>query len=150
MATSRAEKFYEKNAWILLFTLGLLSAAFSLLFILLGGSLLDFLEIRGVTGMTWDQVVASSPRLADEINLVARAGYGFSNLIGAVLLTMVSMRSYRKGERWAWYSMWIVPIALGSITVTGFSSGAGGWPIFFGLFVAALLGVVLPYKKFFP
>ncbi len=111
---------------------------------------MDYLEIRGVTGMTWDQVVASSPKLANEISLVARAGYGFSTLLGAVLLTTVSMRSYRNGERWAWYSMWIVPLALGSITVTGLSSGAGGWPIFFVLFIIALLGVVLPYKKFFP
>jgi hypothetical protein len=150
MATPRVEKFYQRNAWILLFALGIISISFSLLFILLGGSLLDYLEIRGVTGMTWNQVVASSPKLANEINLVARAGYGFTDLLGAVLLTMVSMRSYRKGERWAWYAMWIVPLALGSITVTGFSSGATGWPIFFGLFVVALLGVVLPYKKFFP
>lgn len=150
MATPRVERFYQRNAWILLFALGILSVAFSLLFILLGGSLLDYLEIRGVTGMTWDQVLASSPKLANEINLVARAGYGFTDLLGAVLLTSVSMRSYRNGERWAWYAMLIVPIALGSITITGLSSGAGGWPIFFGLFVVALLGVVLPYKKFFP
>lgn len=100
--------------------------------------------------MTWDQVVSSSPKLAGEINLVARAAYGFTDLIGAVLLTMISMRSYRSGERWAWYAMWIVPLALGSITVTGLSSGAGGWPIFFVLFIVSLLGVVLPYKKFFP
>ncbi len=111
---------------------------------------MDYLEIRGVTGMTWDQVVASSPKLADEINLVARAGYGFTDLLGAVFLTTVSRGSYRRGERWAWYSMWIVPFALGSITLTGLSAGAGGWPIFFVLFVVALLGVVLPYKKFFP
>src|SRR5712692_3282679 len=147
MATPRVEKFYERNAWILLFALGVLSISFSLLFTILGGSLLDYLEIRGVTGLTWDQVATSSPKLANEINLVARAGYGFSNLLGAVLLTSISMRSFRNGERWAWYSMWIVPIALGSITVTGLSSGAGGWPIFFVLFVVALLGVVLPYKK---
>ena len=150
MASPRVEKFYERNAWILFFVLGIVSIAFSLLFILLGGSLLDLLEIRGVTGMTWDQLVASSPKLANEISLVARAGYGFSNLIGAVLLTAVSWKSYRTGERWAWYAMWIVPIALGSIAITGLSAGAGGWPIFFGLFIVALLGVLLPYKKFFP
>ena len=150
MASPRVEKFYERNAWILFFALGIVSIAFSLLFILLGGSLLDLLEIRGVTGMTWDTLVASSPKLANEISLVARAGYGFSNLLGAVLLAAVSWKSYRTGERWAWYAMWIVPIALGSIAITGLSAGAGGWPIFFGLFIIALLGVLLPYKKFFP
>ena len=55
---------------------------------------------------------------------------------------------YRKGEKWAWYTCWIIPVLLIIQLVN--SRGGHGWQEdFAGIFVA-LAGLFMPFRKFFP
>ena len=78
-------------------------------------------------------------------------------LTGAVMLgfalfaAMVSYGPFRRGNRWAWATLWIVPLALGLVTGVFLTHGAGELGGFYGgLAVLAVLMLVLPYRAFFP
>lgn len=62
MVVPRAEKAYEKHAWIILFALGIVGVIIGLIGVLNGRPFEEPL-VKSVTGMGWDELVASSPGL---------------------------------------------------------------------------------------
>ena len=72
-------------------------------------------------------------------NLAAEPQLGFS-----VLIIAISFNSYRRGEKWAWYASWILVVELSL-----FIADARFWGDALVL-VIVLLGLFLPYRKFFP
>ncbi len=128
MSTVRKEKGYEKYAWMLLFVLGVVTIFFAST-ILVGG-------------------INSSPvSFPDAVEFaVPIIGWG-------VLIMATSAVSYRRGERWAWYASLPLPLAWAALaahdlTVGGFRASFAFFPIIY--LVIALLGLLLPYRKFFP
>jgi len=64
---------------------------------------------------------------------------------------MLSLTAYRKGERWAWYILWSVPVFFLGFVAIAMSIGASGLLPFLTLFVVlSLLGLLLPFRRFFP
>ncbi len=63
--------------------------------------------------------------------------------------TLIAVTSYRKGRRWAWYAMWYVPVFVAASTYSQAVSGMIPWEANFFI-VIPLLGLLLPYRKFFP
>lgn len=124
MAALRTEKAYEKYAWVLLLPGGFL-------YLLLG---IAFTSSPAVLG----------PTVPMEVRFFGVA------LIGLTVFGLaITLNSYRKGEKWAWYTLWYYPILFGSIFTIEY-----GDPYFAAnssLFLAlSLIGLFLPYRKFFP
>jgi len=70
-------------------------------------------------------------------------------MVGLGIFGMVISRiPFRKGERWAWYTLWYL---LGFLVVVEIldviSVGEQGVIV---LVILSSLGLLLPYKKFFP
>jgi len=62
-------------------------------------------------------------------------------------LTVIAAVQYRKGEKWAWYTCWILPVLL--VIQLANSRGGFGWQAdLIGLLIV-LAGLFLPYRKFF-
>ncbi len=155
MAEPRVEKGYEKHAWMLLFAPGVLeltAIGFGYwIFGGLGGNLRpDEEAVKSFTGITWDELLARIPGVGNYISLLGRE-VGI-NLIGFSILVMaISFVSYRKGERWAWYALWIIPIRILAFMANDLSGGSSfGVTAGLPLLIIALLGLLLPYRKFFP
>jgi hypothetical protein len=72
------------------------------------------------------------------------AASAFPFLGFSVLVTAISFNSYRRGEKWAWYAFWINVVGLSLFYADG-----GFWADAL-LVVIVLLGLFLPYRKFFP
>ncbi len=69
---------------------------------------------------------------------------------GFIILTIaISLTSFRHGKKWAWYSLWYVPIIYAVADYTQITGGQVGWGIFSTLAIP-LLGLLLPCRKFFP
>ncbi len=156
MVAPRAEKAYEKHAWILLFVLGIVNliAAFIFLITPPGTGEPATGELEAVTGMKWSELVASNPQAA---NLIGEVVIYAQRILGAFLLSLavfnitVSLKSYRGGEKWAWYAFLVLPVSLGVRAATEISFGFySDLPIWTSLIIVSLLGLVLPYRKFFP
>ena len=69
--------------------------------------------------------------------------------LGFVVLTvLVSATSYRKGKKWAWYLLWYVPVFVAASFLASAPEQNLRSAIIFVLL--AVLGLLLPYRKFFP
>jgi hypothetical protein len=148
------EKVYEKYAWTLLFAIGLL--------VLVGGvphSLginTDPETVERIIGMTLNEFKVSSPGFFDLYTFYFRFG-GLSDVGVAFFIMAISLTAYRKGEKFAWYAMWFIPaffigctaITMSTITTSVESSLSLLLPITMFV-ILSLLGLLLPYRKFFP
>ena len=61
---------------------------------------------QGITGLTWDQAVTTSPQAVRMIDHMVRQGGLQLAIVGALTLVIV-LTGFRGGERWAWYAMWL-------------------------------------------
>ena len=81
-------------------------------------------------------------------NLVPGGDYaaGFLFLGFVVTTVLISATSYRKGKKWAWYLLWYVPVFVSA----SFLLSAPGEPSAIIFVLLPVLGLLLPYRKFFP
>jgi hypothetical protein len=106
-------------AWVLLFLDGLVLLC-SALFWITRGRFFDPGFYEALTGGTWSVASALMPSL----DRVATASVRFAGLLGVVtsaLVIAIATTSFRRGERWAWYAMLLLP----AFAVLDFSLSAG-------------------------
>ena len=142
------EKAYEKHAWMILFAVGALLFYLALFIIVTAGSADP--DLQEVAGMTRDELASISPGFASYLVLGSRTlGVILSGV--AFFGMAISLKSYRRGEKWSWYALWYFPVLFG--LSAALELGAGGVTegrAFAVLFGVSLLGLLLPYRKFFP
>lgn len=138
MLVPRVEKVYEKHAWIFLFALGVF-------FLILGSARLS----QGLIGLTFtgqplSQLGPVNAAVANYIKVIA-VELGFTWFFLSFLIIGGALKSYRKGEKWTWYVFWSLPVFAVAVT-----SLFGFGPPAVIILVLSLLGLLLPYRKFFP
>ena len=139
------EKGYQKYAWIILFIFGLLwliAAPINLL-----GTPPNPPSPEGTTGLTLDQMEARIPGMQRYIGSISRQLGNFMLAMG-VLIMGIAAFPYRKGEKWAWYFCWILPVSLVIQLIN--SQGGFGWQADLAFIFVLLAGLFMPYRKFFP
>ena len=156
------EKAYEKHAWKILFALGVWFLVFALPALL--GVDPDPIHSERIIGMELSELEASNPIFFD-LYVFDLRNVGLFMLVFAILAMAISVTAYRRGEKWAWYALWSFPglfiglitvdiTAGATLTVLALVGGRGvlqeGLPILEGMLILSLLGLLLPYRKFFP
>jgi hypothetical protein len=58
--------------------------------------------------MTWEQLEATSPNAAAMIDFKVRMG-GLQYIFLGLFSMAIALTGFRRGERWAWYTMWLFP-----------------------------------------
>jgi len=100
-----------------------------------------------VTGQTADQLAASQPQAYALLQHEIRAG-GVQLAVLGLFALAVFWFGFRQRQRWAWWTLWLLPVWAGAASVLAFTAvGAGQSPavhaysglLFTGLDVAALL-----------
>jgi hypothetical protein len=143
------EKVYEKYAWIILFAIGVIFLVTGVPHAL--GINTDPETVQRISGMIIDQLKDSNPAFFNLYSFYFRFG-GLDDLGFGFFITVISMTAYRKGEKWAWYALWFLPayfIGSAAITMSIESSLSLLLPITM-FAILSLLGLLLPYRKFFP
>lgn len=130
----KKEKAYEKYGWILLF-------AIAAIFLLSA-----ITHIAGF-GLQNVDLGTASPSLANFVRLEDRE-LGIDQAAFSALAMTLAGTSYRKGDRWAWYAMVTVPVFILTLPLNILSALNLLFSVPFLL--VALLGLLLPYRKFFP
>ncbi len=158
-ANSTAETFFERHAWKVLLFFSVVMALIGLPDLLAGGSFYqvgDVALLQGISGMTWEQLEATSPNAAAMIDFKVRMG-GLEYLFLGLFSTAIVLTGFRRGERWAWYTMWLFPffMALHSLVIfNAYKHPEAGTPepLGSGLIMCVLtaLMLALSYRKFFP
>ncbi|QQG48896.1 MAG: hypothetical protein HY247_00840 [archaeon] len=150
VAEPRTEKAYVKYAWVIFFIFGLLSVISSPIGLL--GIPPNPPSPESATGLTSSQIAARIPGISDYIGSIARQLGNFMLAMGVLTMGIAAV-PFRRGEKWAWYIFWILPILLIIQLTNSFLSTPGGgfgWQFDFAFIFIILLGLFLPYRKFFP
>lgn len=104
---------------------------------------------EGVAGLSPDEIREVNPPLANLVDLQVRAG-GLHLILMSALWGVIVLVPYRRGERWAWYTMWTFPAWSLGVAVSFLfvelqpdvpppPPAVSGW-VFFGLTALLLLG----------
>ena len=148
---------YGKLGWVLLFAFWALHLVLSardffpalqdLCLCLPGG----MTPIQSAAGMTWAQLSSSNPRFASFLASTL-IDDGISGVGLAVFGMIVAATSYRKGEKWAWYVQWSMPLGILAAQLNVFQlTGSIITIVLAAVFIAAsLLALFLPFRQFFP
>ena len=111
--------------------------------------------MHSITGMSWNELQAASPKVANLIDVKFRTD-GAALATIALLSMAVCLTGFRRGERWAWYALWAIPLWMMStvvfILMVDKQPGSGTpVPIISGSILSviwvSMLG--LSYRKFF-
>lgn len=62
----------------------------------------------GLTGMTIEQLEAESPAAYRMFDFMTRSN-GWSLVLVGLFTTAVLVIPFRRGERWSWWTLWLVP-----------------------------------------
>ena len=150
----------ERYDWVVWVVLGLIGVTLGVSDMLIGGPTFASGEaelFEGITGMTWDELQAAEPGAAQFIDYQVRLN-GASILFSGLLTISIAVLGLRRGQRWAWLTMWLVgPLSLVLTLIVLLSTeqipGAGvplpwiGQTIFLIITVGLLL---LTYRKYNP
>lgn len=107
--------------------------------------------ILAVTGMAWSQLVSSNPKFASFLASTL-VDDGISGVGLAVFGMVVSLTGYRKGEKWAWYISWSMPIGILAAQLNVYALTGSTMVIYLAaaFTIVSLLALFLPYRQFFP
>ena len=141
------EKGYEKYAWIIIFIFGFLAVITAP--IILSGKQPNPPSPEAMTGLTLDEMEKQVPGINSYISGISRQLGNFMLAMGVLLMGIAAV-PYRKGERWAWYTCWIIPVLLVIQIANSLATGGRLWQVDFGALIVALAGLLLPFRKFFP
>ncbi|CAN5780667.1 hypothetical protein BH18ACT11_BH18ACT11_15320 [soil metagenome] len=120
---SRARRAYEKYGWVILSASAIL------------GIIAALVTTLPPISWFWDPLYESAYSIMGALG-VALVGFN-------VLALVVALVPYRRDERWAWFTLWMLPLMWISQFVL-----APDLP-YLMLALLTMVGLVLPYRRFF-
>ena len=144
------ERVYEKYGWVIYIGLGVLWLVVGLSQLFNPDSILEN-DAQLVTGMSLSELEASSP-VATELVRWLYGAIGNLKTSWSFLVLAITLTGYRRGEKWAWYTLWLVPILLVSSGIFNsiFLGDVNNMLEWIPITSISLVGLLLPYRKFFP
>jgi hypothetical protein len=119
LSNATVESFFERHAWKVVLGVSLLIGFFGVGDMVGGASDLQNGEtvfMHSITGMSWNELQAASPKVANLIDLKFRMD-GAALTTTALLSLAICLTGFRRGERWAWYALWALPLWMISTVV---------------------------------
>ncbi|TMI44876.1 hypothetical protein E6H19_06390 [Candidatus Bathyarchaeota archaeon] len=94
---------------------------------------------------------SSNPKFANFLGS-ALVDDGISGVGLAVFGMVVSLTGYRKGEKWAWYVSWSMPIGILAAQLNVYALTGSIMVIYLATVftIVSLLALLLPFRQFFP
>ena len=143
-------RVYEKYGWVLYVALGLLWVVVGFAQAFFPDGLLNT-DAQRVLGMSWSELQTSNPEGAEFVRFYI-GEMGLLKMSWSFLVLAITLTGYRRGERWAWYTLWLCPANLvgqglfDSVLLGDFNLMLPWIPIT----SISLVGLLLPIRRFFP
>ena len=100
-----------------------------------------------LSGRTWEEFAMADPEVA-RIYSMDLALLGITLTAFGILGTIVSLIPYRRGERWAWFALWLIPLVHGGMALRMLIDQYAAAYVYLGLFVISLIGILIPIRRF--
>jgi hypothetical protein len=141
------ERSYQKYAWILIAVSGVFFIFDGLVF--LAGINPDPSLFQSLIGQSLSSFQASHPTQAGAMQYLFH-GFGLLALGLGIFTIAISYVPYRRGERWAWYIAWYLPVFMLIAAIANYTFGGEAWSAGLIFVIVTLAGLTLPFRKFFP
>jgi len=105
----------QRNSWWSLVAIAGLLLLFGVLDVAAGVDADPAIPLA-LSGMTVDELRADSAIGLELFDFMTRANGWSLVLLGALLLTILLV-PFRRGERWAWWTMWAIPLWAGGVAL---------------------------------
>ena len=144
------ERPWVKYGWLVYLFLGLMWLVVGLTQVFNPEELLDN-EAQHITGMSLSELEASFPE-STELARFIFGSVGNLKMSWSLLVLVITLTGFRKGEKWAWYTMWLAPVALvhQGIWYSVYLGDFNELLIYIPIVTLNLVGLFLPFRKFFP
>jgi hypothetical protein len=143
----RVREARGKQAWIVFLAFGILSIVAGVTMV--AGVLPNPPSPESTTGFTLDQIEARVPGIGDFVVGFSRQLGNFMIAMG-VLLATIAAGPYRRGERWAWYVCWIMPVLLIIQLANSFVTGGFLWQVDLASLLIVLVALFISYGTMVP
>jgi hypothetical protein len=100
-----------------------------------------------LSGRTWEQFAAADPELAT-IYAMDLVLLGMTLAAFSIFGMIVTLIPYRHGERWAWFTLWLIPLVYGGMALRMLSVQYDVGYIYLALFIISLFGILIPIRRF--
>ena len=100
-------RWLERHSWWGLAFVAVVLVIFGVTDII-SGAAADRAIPLGLTGMTIEELEAQSPAAYRMFDFFTRVN-GWSLVLVGVLVSTILFIPFRRGERWAWWTMWLLP-----------------------------------------
>jgi len=97
----------QRNAWWGLVAMAVIVVTFGVGDVISGVAADPGIPV-GIVGMTPAQLDANSPRAFRMYDFTLRGG-GLSLVVLGTLMTAILLFAFRRGQHWAWWTMWVLP-----------------------------------------
>ena len=140
----------RRHGWWALFAVALLLAIFGITDIV-SGAAADVAIPEGLTGKTIAELEAESPDAFGMYDFAAR-GNGWNLVLLGTLIGVIVAIPFRRGERWAWWAAWALPVWAAAVPVFFLVAGVQPDrppppPMVSGPIIAALCAVTLMVSR---
>ncbi len=144
------ERVNEKYGWVVFLALALLWVVVGFYQIFLPREL-AVEDVQLILNLSLSELEASNPVAMDLVRWLY-GSLGLLKVSWSFLVLAITLTGYRRGEKWAWYTLWLVPILLVSNGLFNAIYVGNVFPLlqFIPIATISLVGLFLPYRKFFP
>jgi hypothetical protein len=152
---AKKENYFQQHSWKVLLIISGILGLFGIGDMIQGMSA-DPAIANSMTGVPWEELQKSSPKIANLIDLQVRSG-GAQLLTLSILSIIICLTGYRRGERWAWYAFCSYPLYMVLAFIIFLTADRQAdfpppppmlsAPVFFVICVLVLL---LSYRRFSP
>jgi hypothetical protein len=119
-------RWLERHAWWGLLVIAVTLVVFGVTDIVAGASA-DPAIAQALSGMTLDELEAEGPEAYRLFDFLTRVN-GWSLVLAGGLATAILVSAFRRGSRWAWGAMWLLPAWAAGVPVfylvAGLAEGA--------------------------
>lgn len=100
-----------------------------------------------LTGRAWEEFAGSDPEVAAYFSrqLVV---LGFLGAGLGLLAVPVAVIPFRRGERWAWYALWLFAITVGAVTARMLIDQYPAGYYYSGITTVAVVALLIPIRNF--
>jgi cbb3-type cytochrome oxidase subunit 3 len=133
--------------WALVFVVAAIQTLSAIMLLLVSGPA----TFEDDTGIAWSELTDVYPTVATQFSTAQQA-----SLIGTLAIGLFSLAityfALRDGQRWAWWTMWILPASILPSILSLAQMGEQAWvAVFGGVFVLlAVIGLLISYRVGFP
>ena len=149
---TKQENFFERSAWVLFLVIGLLEILFGWDDTIAGVEN-DPAILISITGRTPAELKAQDPVFYAAMDHQQKV-IGQILWITGALISIISLTAFRRGERWAWLTFWLIPVSMALGVVSSYNNRLPGEslsPPFYSASLFAILMIVwlaLSYRKY--